>query len=120
MKISGKLRLGNIVHAGVAAAALSLAVLPIAAHAQNANTNYQAPAGSDSDVAAQVKTALQSDQALDSRHIDVSVEHGDVVLKGFVQDNHALLDATQVATKAAGGRKVVNKITIKQNYPNAP
>ncbi|MGA2399279.1 MAG: hypothetical protein ABSG30_14595 [Steroidobacteraceae bacterium] len=31
-----------------------------------------------------------------------------------------LLAANQVATKAAGDRKIVNELTIKQNYPNAP
>ena len=55
-----------------------------------------------------------------SRHIDVAVKHGEVHLKGFVQDNRALLAANQVATQAAGDHKIVNELLIKENYPNAP
>jgi osmotically-inducible protein OsmY len=67
-----------------------------------------------------VKTALQANSTLDSRHIDVAVERGEVHLKGFVQDNRTLLAAKQVATKAAGDRKIVNELIIKQNDINAP
>lgn len=67
-----------------------------------------------------MKTALNSDGTFDDKHVDVSIEHGAVVLKGFVQSNRDLVNATTIATKAAGGRKVVNNLTIKQNYPNAP
>ena len=91
---------------------------PAVSHAQSA---YQSSASRpDADVVARVQRALQSDSTLDSRHIDVAVEHGNVVLKGFVQDNHALLAAQQVATKAAGTHKIVNQITIKQNPPTRP
>jgi BON domain len=114
MRISGRQRYGNVIFAGIAAAVLGLAVLPCASFAQSSTTTE------GSEVAARVKQALESDQALDSRHIDVSVEHGQVVLKGFVQDNRALLDASRVATKAAGDQKLVNQLTIRQNYPNAP
>jgi osmotically-inducible protein OsmY len=57
---------------------------------------------------------------LDDRHVDVAIEHGDVVLNGFVQDSRELLVAAQVATKAAGNHKIVNRLLIKQNFPNAP
>ena len=117
MRISGKHRYG-ILCAGIAVAALGTAMAPAVSHAQSA---YQSSASQpDADVVARVQRALQSDSTLDSRHIDVAVEHGDVVLKGFVQDNHALLAAQQVATKAAGTHKIVNQITIKQNPANAP
>jgi osmotically-inducible protein OsmY len=48
------------------------------------------------------------------------VEHGEVHLKGFVQDPRTLLAANQVATQAAGDHKIVNELLIKENYPNAP
>jgi len=37
-----------------------------------------------------------------------------------VQDNRTLLEAGQVATKAAGERKIINELIIKQNFANAP
>jgi osmotically-inducible protein OsmY len=43
-----------------------------------------------------------------------------VHLKGFVQDNRDLLAANEVAMKAAGNRKIINELIIKQNFPNAP
>jgi osmotically-inducible protein OsmY len=111
MRISAKHRQSNFVYAGVAAAALGLAVF---------SSVFASQPGSDTDVASRVQQALQSDPVLDSKHIDVGVDHGDVVLNGFVQDNRALVAAGQVARKAAGDRKVVNHLTIKQNYPNPP
>ena len=97
-----------------------LGAISTAADAQDSAGAYASQRGSDADVAARVKDALQSNRTLDSRHIDVAVEHGDVHLKGFVQDNRELLAANQVATKAAGDRKIVNELIIKQNFPNAP
>ena len=117
MRLSGKHRLFS---AGLMAAVLGLAVVAANSQAQNASAPSASQQGSDADVAARVKQALQSDSTLDSNHIDVAVEHGNVVLKGFVQTNHELLVAAQVATKAAGSRKIINDIAIKQNYPNAP
>lgn len=111
-----------LIAAGVAAFILALGLPPVPAYAQDpsASGSQTMPAGTDSGIAARVKTALNSDANFDDKHVDVSIEHGDIVLKGFVQSNRDLLHATEIATKAAGGRKVVNDLTIKQNYPNAP
>jgi osmotically-inducible protein OsmY len=105
--------------AGIAAAALGSGMLTTA-WAQDTPAGSMSQNGSDTAVAAQVKQALQSDSHLNSRHIEVAVQHGDVVLSGFVGDNRDLVSATQVATKAASGRKIINHLSIKQNYPNAP
>ncbi len=110
----------GMVTAALAAATLALGAISPVADAQDSAGAYASQRGSDADVAARVKDALQSNRTLDSRHIDVAVEHGDIHLKGFVQDNRALLAAKQVATEAAGDRKIVNELIIKQNYPNAP
>ena len=64
--------------------------------------------------------AAIANPTLDARHINVAVEHGEVHLTGFVQDNRTLLEAGQVATQAAGDHKIVNELLIKENYPNAP
>ena len=104
----------------VAAVALALGAISTAAYAQDSASAYAKQSGSDADVAARVKNALQSNATLDSRHIDVAVEHGEVHLRGFVQDDQTFLEANQVATRAAGDHKIVNELLIKQNYPNAP
>jgi osmotically-inducible protein OsmY len=111
----------TIIRAGIAAVALGVGALAATSHAQNYDsTSAAAPQGADADLAAHVKQALHSDKSLDDRHVDVAVEHGDVVLNGFVQDSRELLVAAQVASKAAGNHKIVNRLLIKQNYPNAP
>ncbi len=110
----------SIVTVAVAAGALALGAISTAAYAQDASSASVNQNGSDAAVAARVKDALQSNTTLDSRHIDVAVEHGEVHLKGFVQDPRTFLAANQVATQAAGDYKIVNDLLIKENYPNAP
>jgi osmotically-inducible protein OsmY len=114
-------RHNTIIRAGIAAAVLGLGALCAPSYAQsNDSMSQAAPQGADADLAARVKQALHSDKSLDDRHVDVAIEHGDVVLNGFVQDSRELLVAAQVATKAAGNHKIVNRLLIKQNFPNAP
>jgi osmotically-inducible protein OsmY len=113
---------------GIAAAALSLAAISFAAYAQDPNP--EAPAAqsagqgslssADAATLAQVKSALNSSSGVETRHINVSMAKGDVVLTGIVQNSRALLDAARIASKAAGGRKVVNNLSVEQNPPNAP
>jgi hyperosmotically inducible periplasmic protein len=110
----------SIVTMTVAAAALALGAISTAAFAQDSPSAFANQRGSDAEVAARVKDALQSNATLDSRHIDVAVEHGEVHLKGFVQDPRTLLAANEVATKAAGDHKIVNELIIKENYADAP
>jgi osmotically-inducible protein OsmY len=104
----------------VAMAALALGTISAAADAQDSSGADASRRGADADVAAHVRDALQSNPTIDSRHIDVTVDHGDVHLKGFVQDSRTLLAAAQVASKAAGSRKIVNDLIIKQNVADAP
>jgi osmotically-inducible protein OsmY len=82
--------------------------------------NYESPPAQGSDLAVRVKQALHSDKALDDRHIDVAVVHDEVVLTGFVEDSRELLVAGEVAAKAAGTKKIVNHLSVKQNPAPAP
>jgi osmotically-inducible protein OsmY len=120
MTFSGKSRHNNIITAGLTAALLAMSAISATSYAQNSEAN--APSGprgaADTDLVARVKQALHSAKYLDDRHISVGVENGDVVLNGFVQDNRALLTASQVATKAAGDHKIINHLSIKQTYEN--
>lgn len=105
------------VDAGIAAAVLGLSVLSASSCAQNPSApavTRPATAGSDAQLAARVKTALDVSPSFYAEHVDVSIENGDVVLNGFVQNNRELLDAIDIATKAADGRKVINLLSIKK------
>ena len=110
-----------VLAAGAAIFCLGLAGTSVwAQEPSGQSVDQQAQAGGDSDVATRVKSALNSSSTFDAKHVNVTMDKDKVVLRGFVQNNRDLLDATQIATKAAGDHKVVNKLTIQQNHPNAP
>jgi BON domain len=60
----------------------------------------------------QVQAALQSDQYFYDAHVDVSIENGNVVLRGLVFSDWDLRDALRIARKAAGGRRVIDNLSI--------
>jgi osmotically-inducible protein OsmY len=60
-----------------------------------------------------VELALREDPYFYDAHVTVSVEHGDVILRGFVFSDWDLRDAIRIATKAAGGRRVVDSLSIE-------
>jgi hypothetical protein len=68
----------------------------------------------DEELGQRVKAALHEDPYFYDEHVDVSVENEAVVLRGFVFSDWDLRNAVRIATKAAGGRKVVDNLTIKQ------
>jgi osmotically-inducible protein OsmY len=69
---------------------------------------------SDGELEKRVKAALHSDPYFYDEHVTVSVEHGAVVLRGFVFSDWDLRDAIRIASKAAGDRRVVDELSIKQ------
>jgi osmotically-inducible protein OsmY len=64
-----------------------------------------------------VQAALYSDPYLYDAHVAVSVEKGDVLLKGFVFSDWDLLNAMRIARKAAGGRRVIDSLSIETGGP---
>jgi osmotically-inducible protein OsmY len=60
-----------------------------------------------------VDNALGSDPYFYGAHVSVSVRNGTVVLRGFVFSDWDLRDAIRIATRAAGGRRVVDDLTIE-------
>ena len=60
-----------------------------------------------------VDNALSSDPYFYGAHVIVSVEKGSVVLRGFVFSDWDLRDAIRIATRAAGGRRVIDDLTIE-------
>jgi hypothetical protein len=61
----------------------------------------------DGELEKRVKGALHADPYFYDQHVTVSVEHGEVVLRGFVFSDWDLRDAIRIAGKAAGDRRVV-------------
>lgn len=71
------------------------------------------PSAADEQLADTVQAALHADPYLYDKHIEVSIEHGDVALRGFVADYEDLINAKKIAIKAANGRRVVDFLSIK-------
>jgi osmotically-inducible protein OsmY len=67
----------------------------------------------DDELQQRVKTALHTDPYFYDEHVTVSVEKGDVVLRGFVSSDWDIRDAIRIAGKAAGGRRVIDNLSIK-------
>lgn len=70
--------------------------------------------GGDQQLVQQVKAALRADQNTSDKHIDVSIEKGAVVLRGFVFDDSDRRNAVRIAREAADGRKVVDNIELNE------
>jgi hypothetical protein len=69
---------------------------------------------SDEAIKARVEAALSSAKYSLEDHVSVSIEKGAVVLHGFVFSGWDLRHAIKIARNAAGGRKVVDDIEIKE------
>jgi osmotically-inducible protein OsmY len=69
---------------------------------------------SDEKLRKRVKDALHSDPYFYDEHVTVSVENGDVVLRGFVSSEWDLRDAVRIASKAAAHRRVIDNLSIEQ------
>ena len=75
---------------------------------------YEERAGAvDQQLKDNVDNALSSDPYFYGAHVTVSVENGNVVLRGFVFSDWDLRDAIRIATRAACGRRVVDDLTIE-------
>jgi osmotically-inducible protein OsmY len=66
----------------------------------------------DADLRDSVQFALHTDPYFYDGHVEVSVDHGVVHLRGLVFSDWDLRDAMRIASKAAGDRRVVNDLTI--------
>lgn len=71
------------------------------------------PSAADEQLAYNVQAALHADPYLYDKHIEVSIEQGDVALRGFVSNYWDMLAAKKIAIKAAGERRVVDYLSIK-------
>ena len=72
----------------------------------------QAAGDSGAELAQRVKAALRADRDISDKHIDVSVEKGKIVLRGFVSDDADRRKALRIARDAADGQKIVDDIEL--------
>jgi len=70
--------------------------------------------GADEELVQQVTAALRADPTVADKHIEVSVERGNVVLRGFVLNDSDRRNALRIAREASEGRKVVDNIELNQ------
>jgi osmotically-inducible protein OsmY len=102
----------------VLAGTAAIAQSPAAAE-RTSTTTSEIPASpehgkkTDQQLQDKVQNALSSDAYFYGAHVDVSLENGNVVLRGFVFSDWDLRDAIRIATKAADGRRVVDNLTIE-------
>jgi osmotically-inducible protein OsmY len=68
----------------------------------------------DEAVRQRVVLSLQEAPYFYDGHVDVSVERGAVVLRGFVFSDWDLRDALRISARAAGGRRVIDNLSIVQ------
>jgi osmotically-inducible protein OsmY len=66
----------------------------------------------DEAVRQRVVLSLQDAPYFYDGHVNVSVEKGSVVLRGFVFSDWDLRDAVRIATRAAEGKRVVDDLSI--------
>jgi osmotically-inducible protein OsmY len=72
-----------------------------------------ATADVDQQVKRDVENAFSADPYFYEAHVNVSMENGNVVLRGFVFSDWDLRDAIRIATKAAAGRRVIDDLEIE-------
>ena len=67
----------------------------------------------DEQLRARVQAALGADPYFYDEHVTVSVQNGDIHLRGFVSSDWDLLDAIRIARRAAGDNRVVDNLSIE-------
>jgi osmotically-inducible protein OsmY len=90
------------------------AVSPVASRSDSVQVSASAGALTDRELVERVKAALHADPYFYDEHVTVSAEQGAIVLRGFVFSDSDLQDAIRIASKAAGDRRVVDSLSIKQ------
>jgi osmotically-inducible protein OsmY len=67
----------------------------------------------DEELSKRVQAALDSAPYFYDKHVSVSVEHGNVVLRGFVLSDWDLRSAIRIASRAADEMRVIDDLSIK-------
>jgi osmotically-inducible protein OsmY len=112
-------QLGPVIYglAGFAAPASAQNVAVAAVSQSDSTAGSMTPSAdsvTDDELRTRVRTALHSDPYFYDQHVNVSVENGDVVLRGFVFSDWDLQDAIRIAGHAAQHRTVVDDLSIER------
>lgn len=67
----------------------------------------------DAMITSSIKSSLISDDLVDAFEIDVDTHRGNVMLSGFVETDNQIDRAVEIAKKAEGVQKVINKLEKK-------
>jgi len=120
MKFPSTIRLLSASTLAGAVVAWGVGIAPNAAFAQNPLLTAMVIPATREDTSApdqqlqnKVEIALRSDPYFLDAHVNVCVKNGNVVLQGFVFSDWDLRDAIRIATKAAGGRRVIDDLAIE-------
>jgi osmotically-inducible protein OsmY len=95
---------------------VNCACLGVVAYGLGGSATWAGPqnTAADEGLKQRVTAALHADPYFYDEHVSVSVENGVVVLRGFVASEWDLRDAIRIAGKAAGDRRVIDNLSIKQ------
>jgi osmotically-inducible protein OsmY len=80
--------------------------------AQVTLTAAQKPAQTDDRISDQVRMKLATDPDVKGGALDVTVNHGDVVIKGRVDSDRGKNKATKLAKKVKGVKSVDNELLV--------
>jgi len=67
----------------------------------------------DAALETRVRALISSEPALQHEPIEVSVEQGDIILKGRVRQQKQKEKAAEVATRAGGSAPVINELVVE-------
>jgi osmotically-inducible protein OsmY len=93
---------------------LGAAVWGLAGFATTVGAQNRASSPADEELKERVQAALHAAPYFYDQHVTVSVEKGAVVLRGFVFSDWDLQEAIHIADQAAGDRRVIDNLSIKQ------
>jgi osmotically-inducible protein OsmY len=106
--------LANLLILGAAVGSVGLSAPSVAQVAQVAAPAAQSTdAVTDAQLRQRIQDAMHADPYFNDAHVTVSVDKGVVVLGGFVTTDWDLRDAIRIANNTAGGRRVVDNISLK-------
>jgi osmotically-inducible protein OsmY len=103
--------LANLIILGSALGSVGLAA-PADAQ-KTAPAAQSTDAVTDAQLRQRIQDAMHADPYFNDAHVTVSVDKGVVVLGGFVTTDWDLRDAIRIANNTAGGRRVVDNISLK-------
>ncbi len=104
---------GNLCALAAVAVAMVLAPTSTFSRVETVAAATAVQGADDEALRMRVQRALHDDRYFYDGHVTVSVENGNVVLRGFVLSEWDLNTGLRIARKAAAGRRVVDYLSIK-------